>query len=84
MDFSRKYTNLAKSDRLRVRPFIFPYVTKFMDRRLDSYLSLYYECELYSLEELKADLCDVIHVNRRFAVDVTIDRTPIYNQLTLF
>lgn len=84
MDFSRKYTNLIQSQRLKVRPFLFPYETRFLDRRIDSYLSLFYECELYSLEDLKQDLVDVLLVKRSYAVDVTIDRTPIYTQLTLF
>lgn len=84
MDYSRKFTNLIKIQRLKVRSYLFPYETKFLDRRIDSCLSLFYECELYSLEELKQDLVDTLSVKRSYAVDVTIDRKPIYTQLTLF
>lgn len=68
------------------RKALFPFVTKFMDRRLDSYLSLFYECELYSVEELRDDLVDVLRVKQSFSVKPELDREPIetYVQLTLF
>lgn len=68
------------------RKALFPFVTKFMDKRLDSYLSLFYECELYSLEELRDDLVDVLRVKQPFSVKPELDRKPIetYVQLTLF
>lgn len=68
------------------RKALFPFVTKFMDRRLDSCLCLFYECELYSVEELRDDLVDILRVKQPYSVKPELDRKPIetYVQLTLF
>lgn len=71
------------------RNWLFPFVTKFMDKRIDSYLSLFYECDLYTLEDLKQDLCDVLYSRQSFAVETHLEVAPlkcepIYKQLTLF
>lgn len=81
--------NLQKQIRLHYREWLFPYITKFMDKRIDSYLSLFYECELYSLEDLKQDLCEVLYSRQSYSVEASIDvhplkSEPIYKQLTLF
>lgn len=57
-----------------------------MDRRLDSCLSLFYECELYSVEELRDDLVDILRVKQPYSVKPELDRKSIetYVQLTLF
>lgn len=57
-----------------------------MDRRLDSCLCLFYECELYSVEELRDDLVDILRVKQPYSVKPELDRKPIetYVQLTLF
>lgn len=60
-----------------------------MDKRIDSYLSLFYECELYSLEDLKKDLCELIYNKQSYIVETHLEPIhlsiePIYKQLTLF
>lgn len=84
MDSLKKYTKQTKQVKLTFRSAIFPFVTKFMDRRLESYLSLFYECDNYSLEELKFDLCEVLYTRQPFSVMPFPERKPVYTQLTLF
>lgn len=77
---------LDRRIRLSFRKALFPYVTKFMDRRIDSYLSLFYECETYTIEELKRDLCEVLYNPHCYSVclPTVVPEIPIYQQLTLF
>lgn len=84
MDLSKKYTKELRQVKIKYRSWLFPYVTKFMDKRLDSYLSLFYECENYTLEEFKQDLCDVLLKKQPFAIQPFPNREPIFTQLTLF
>lgn len=60
-----------------------------MDKRIDSYLSLFYECELYSLEDLKKDLCELLYNKQSYRIESHLEPAhlksePIYKQLTLF
>lgn len=84
MDLSKKYTKELKAIKIQYRKWLFPYVTRFMDKRIDAILSLFYECDLYTLEDLKNDLCEVLYVRQPFSVMPYSERTPIYTQLTLF
>lgn len=84
-----KSINLQKQIRLQFRNKLFPYNKRFLDKRIDAYLSLFYECELYSVEDLKQDLCDVLYSRQSYCVEASIDvhplkSEPIYKQLTLF
>lgn len=78
--------NLPMSQRILFRDTLFPFVRKFMDKRIDSYLSLFYECETYTMEELCSDLVEVLRTKQPFSVMPVFDRKPIptYVQLTLF
>lgn len=60
-----------------------------MDRRIDSYLSLFYECELYDTTDLCKDLCDVLYSRQSYRIEASIDVhplkvDPVYTQLSLF
>ena len=79
----------TKQVRLSMRKELFPYVTKYMDRRIDSYLSLYYECELYDMDDLCKDLTELLYNKQSFSVvasivPISLRSEPIFKQLTLF
>lgn len=89
MDFTKRYTKLLKQQKLQIREQLFPYCTKFLDKRIDAYLSLFYECDLYDLYELCKDLCEVLYVKQSFLAEVRRESSPLeiesnYLQLTLF
>lgn len=79
----------TRNQRILMRKELFPYVTRFMDRRIDSYLSLYYECELYDMDDLCKDLCELLYNSQAYSVvasiePISLQTEPVYKQLTLF
>lgn len=84
-----KSTNLQRAIRLQFRNKLFPYNKRFLDKRIDAYLSLFYESEVYDTYDLCKDICDVLYSRQSYAVEAWIDvhplkSEPIYKQLTLF